>query len=67
MLDRLKEIILDGQEAGWFTGVPRRLPMTAVTGKASVCIGVRRSGKSTFLFQHMQRLLETGVSRQNLL
>ena len=67
MLDRLKEIILDGQEAVWFTGVPRRLSMTAVTGKASVCIGVRRSGKSTFLFQHMQHLLETGVSRQNLL
>lgn len=67
MFDQLKEIILDGQEAAWFTGVPRRLPMTSVAGKASVCIGVRRCGKSTFMFQHMQRLVEAGVSRRNLL
>jgi predicted AAA+ superfamily ATPase len=36
-------------------------------GKATVCIGVRRSGKSTFMFQVMQRLVESGVSRQNIL
>ncbi len=36
-------------------------------GKATVCIGVRRSGKSTFLFQAVQRLLEHGISRRNIL
>ena len=36
-------------------------------GKATVCIGVRRSGKSTFMFQIMRNLRDTGVSRQNIL
>jgi hypothetical protein len=35
--------------------------------EAAVCIGVRRCGKSTYLFQQMERLLASGVSRQNLL
>lgn len=30
-------------------------------------IGVRRSGKSTYLFQVIQRLLDGGVSSQNIL
>jgi len=47
--------------------VPRQLDVTSLSGKAMVCIGVRRSGKSTFMFQLMQRLLNSGVSRQNIL
>jgi len=38
-----------------------------VPGKATVCIGVRRSGKSTFMFQLMKKLQDTGVARQNIL
>ena len=45
----------------------RRLRIEAVRGKAAVCIGVRRGGKSTYLFQIIQRLLDDGVSRQNIL
>ena len=67
MLDILKEIMLDFQEERPAAGVPRRLAVTPVGGKATVCIGVRRSGKSTFMFQLMQRLLENGVPRQNIL
>jgi hypothetical protein len=67
MLETLKTMILDAQEAPLQTGVPRRLSMKAVPGKASVCIGVRRSGKSTYLFQIMQRLLDAKVPRQNVL
>lgn len=51
MIDMLKEIILDFQEVDLPTGVPRRVDVTPVSGKATVCIGVRRSGKSTFMFQ----------------
>ena len=36
-------------------------------GKATVCIGVRRSGKSTYLYQLIARLLERGIPRQNIL
>ncbi len=67
MLDTIKSIILDFQETRLETGVPRRLQIKTVRGKAAVCIGVRRSGKSTYLFQVIQRLIERGVSRQNIL
>jgi hypothetical protein len=67
MMETLKEIILDFQDIELETGIPRRIMVTPVTGKATVCIGVRRCGKSTFMFQLMRRLLDTGVSRQNIL
>jgi predicted AAA+ superfamily ATPase len=47
--------------------VPRHLRIEAVSGKVAVCIGVRRSGKTTYMFQIMERLLAGGVSRQNIL
>jgi uncharacterized protein len=67
MLETIKSIILDFQETDLETGIPRRLQIEAVRGKAAICIGVRRSGKSTYLFQVIQRLIESGVSRQNIL
>jgi hypothetical protein len=67
MLETIKSIILDFQETNIETGVPRRLQIEAVRSKAAVCIGVRRSGKSTYLCQVIQRLIESGVSRQNIL
>jgi predicted AAA+ superfamily ATPase len=67
MVEMLKEIILDFQDVDLPTGVPRRVAVSSMSGKATVCIGVRRSGKSTFMFQLMQKLLDTGVSRQNIL
>jgi predicted AAA+ superfamily ATPase len=60
-------MLLDFQESVLATGVSRRLRVSTVRGKATVCIGVRRSGKSTFLFQVMRRLLDSGVPRQNIL
>lgn len=67
MIDILKEIILDLQEVEFNTGTPRRVTITPVPGKATVCIGVRRCGKSTYMFQHMRKLLDSGVPRQNFL
>lgn len=67
MIDVLKPIILDFQEVELETGVPRLLKIRAVPAKATICIGVRRSGKSTYLFQVIQRLLSSGVSRENIL
>jgi predicted AAA+ superfamily ATPase len=67
MNDILKEIILDFQELELPTGVLRKIDVTPVDGKATVCIGVRRSGKSTFMFQLMKRLLDSGTPRQNIL
>ena len=67
MIETLKSIILDSQEVELEAGVPRRLEIKTVPGKATVCIGVRRSGKSTFLFQMINRLLGGGVPRENIL
>ncbi|OQX05883.1 MAG: AAA family ATPase [Desulfobulbaceae bacterium A2] len=67
MLETIKSIILDFHESSLETGVPRRVRIEAVPGKATVCIGVRRGGKSTYLFQRIQRLVEKGVPRQNIL
>lgn len=67
MLETIKSIILDFQETLLDTGVPRRTQIEAVQGKAAICIGVRRSGKSTYMFQVVQRLLDSGVSLQNIL
>ena len=67
MIEILKKIILDFQEADLSTGVPRRIEVTPVAGKATVYIGVRRSGKSVFMFQLIKRLLDAGIPRQNIL
>ncbi len=67
MIEKIKTIILDFQEAKLETGYPRRIHIKTAPGKATVCIGVRRSGKSTFMFQIMQRLIDGGVSRENIL
>ena len=67
MLETLKAIILDSQESKPETGVPRRLHMKAVKNKAAVCIGVRRAGKSTYLYQVMDTLLKNGVPKENIL
>ncbi len=67
MIETIKSIILDSQEAQLETGVPRRLRIETVSGKATVCIGVRRSGKSTYMFQIMEHLLAGGVARDNIL
>ena len=67
MIDILKEMILDFQEESLSTGTPRSLELTPVSGKATICIGVRRSGKSTLMLQQVQKLLDSGVSPENFL
>jgi hypothetical protein len=67
MIETIRSIILDFQEVRLETGVPRRVRIETVRGKAAVCIGVRRSGKSTYLFQIIQRLKDRGVPRENIL
>ncbi len=67
MLETIKAILLDFQESPLETGVPRRLRIDTVPGKATVCIGVRRCGKSTYLFQRIEHLLAQGVPKENIL
>jgi predicted AAA+ superfamily ATPase len=63
----LKEMILDFQSEALALGTPRRLGYEIVPHKAFICIGVRRCGKSTLLFQIADSLEKSGVKRQNIL
>ncbi len=67
MLAVLREIILDHQQTDFDTGIPRHLRVETLPGKATICIGVRRCGKSTYLFQRMRHLQDAGVPRENML
>jgi predicted AAA+ superfamily ATPase len=67
MLDLLKELILDFQNEVLDTGIKRHLKYELVKGKAFVCIGVRRCGKSTLLYQIIEDLRRKGVKNENIL
>lgn len=67
MLSVLKDIILDFQETSLPAGVHRRIAISALPGKAAICIGVRRCGKSTLMFQVMDKLVADGVDPKNIL
>ncbi len=60
-------MILDFQERELAPGISRRISVLPVPGKATVFMGVRRSGKSTFLFQIIKQLMERGVSCSDIL
>ena len=66
LLALLKEMIADFQAAPPETGAERSLRLQGAPRKATVCIGVRRSGKTTLLFQHIRRLLDSGVPMENI-
>ena len=67
LLNVLKEIILNFQSQELEIGVMRTFGFQEILGKAFVCIGVRRCGKSTLLMQIADRLVEEGVSKKNIL
>lgn len=66
MTEILKEILLDGQEEPLFAGVPRSVEISSIQGKATVCMGVRRSGKSTYMRQLVAKLHKQGVAKENI-
>ena len=67
MLELLKEIILDAQAEALLTGTRRHLHIEEIDGKACICMGVRRCGKSTFLHQIIAEKLREGVPQENIL
>ncbi|MDD5090501.1 MAG: ATP-binding protein [Candidatus Wallbacteria bacterium] len=66
MLETIKSMIRDFQEFDPGTGIPRRLRAETVRGKALVCIGVRRSGKTTYLLQIIGKLIASGIPREDI-
>ena len=66
-LSAIQEVLLESQRQEWFTGVRRRLAYRIVPGKAFVCIGVRRGGKSTLLHQIIAGLGRKGLAPEDVL
>lgn len=66
MLETIQRLILDFQEHLPETVIPRLLTLQSVPGKATVCIGVRRSGKTTLMYQQIEKLIEEGAPRENI-
>ncbi len=67
MKQLFKELILDFQQSDIDAGVPRHVEITPVHKKAAVCMGVRRSGKSTLMLQLIENLLNKGVTKSDIL
>ncbi|MBE0639542.1 MAG: ATP-binding protein [Bacteroidales bacterium] len=67
MIELLKELILDAQKGSIEVGFTRNLKVWPVTKKATVIVGVRRCGKSTYLSQIVNHLLNDGVKKENIL
>jgi len=67
MLDTLREMILDFHNEKLDTGVKRDLDYQLIKGKAFICIGVRRCGKSTLMYQIISDLERRGIQRDNIL
>lgn len=62
----LRDIIKDGQTKELEPRCPRDLQVKILPKKASICMGVRRCGKSTFMEGLMKQLLAEGVNRENI-
>jgi predicted AAA+ superfamily ATPase len=64
LIDRL---IADFQERDLPRVTPRALALPGLSGKADVVVGMRRSGKTYFLYQQILERLASGIDRKRLL
>jgi predicted AAA+ superfamily ATPase len=60
-------LIADFQERELPRVTPRSLSLPGLPGKADVVIGMRRSGKTWFLYQQIEERLASGIGRERLL
>src|SRR5436305_8864191 len=64
LIDRL---IADFQERDLPRVTPRDVSLPGLPGKADVVIGMRRSGKTWFLYQQIEERMASGIDRGRLL
>jgi len=66
-VDAIEQLIADFQERPLPVVSPRLTTLPDASNMARVIIGMRRSGKTYLMFQEMQRLLDGGVDKTQLL
>lgn len=64
---QIEQIISDFYERDLPTVLPREVKLPQIPGKIDTIIGMRRSGKTYFLYQTMQDLLKQGVPKEQML
>lgn len=63
----LDQLIADFQERSLPSLTPRQARLPRLPGKIDTVIGMRRSGKTWFLYHNMHRLISQGIPRECLL
>ena len=63
----VQTLIADFQERGLPTLTERSAQLQPLAGKAQTIIGMRRAGKTWFLYQQMADLLSQGIEKGKLL
>jgi predicted AAA+ superfamily ATPase len=63
----MEELIAESWERPLPAVSPRLVHLPEIANMARVVIGMRRSGKTYLLYQEMQRLIESGVDRKDIL
>jgi len=63
----LEQLIADFHERPLPTPTHREVELPALSGKIDAVIGMRRTGKTWFLFQAMQRYLAQGIPKEAML
>ena len=66
MRDAIRLRLLDTLELGLPDLTPRSARVPKMPNKAQAVIGMRRAGKTFFLYQQMQQLMETGIEQDRL-
>lgn len=67
MQDILETVIAEFRERPLPELVPRDIELPSLPGRAPAIIGMRRTGKTWFMFQHIQELLRSGISVEQIL
>ena len=67
MLEILRKIILEFQTKDLSYIVKREQSFPVLKGKATVITGMRRAGKTSFCYQKMRELLDSGTDRNQIL
>lgn len=67
MKELIETILGEFWGKGLPAGVKRSTSFHAIPNKINVAIGMRRTGKTFFLFQHIQKLLDQGLSQNQIL
>lgn len=67
LTDQIKEIIADFHQRPLPKVTPRNIFFQIVPHKITTVTGVRRAGKTYFLYQIMESLIKEGLAKQNIL